>query len=66
MAGSSVVIYYCMSGLSFITFLGIFLLSPLVSKFISSKYKQLPVKDQINWDTRFVYLHFMNLASDVF
>ncbi|CAB4000049.1 Transmembrane 56 [Paramuricea clavata] len=52
MAGPNVLFYYYVSGLSFIIFLGIFLLSPLISKVMSSKYKHLPVKDQINWDTR--------------
>ncbi len=54
MAGPNVLFYYYVSGLSFIIFLGIFLLSPWFSKFLSSKYKHLQVKDQINWDTRFV------------
>ena len=54
MAGWDVLFYYYVSGLSFIIFLGIFLLSPLISKVMSAKYKHLPVKDQINWDTRLV------------
>jgi hypothetical protein len=54
MAGPNVLFYYYVSGLSFIIFLGIFLLSPLISKVMSAKYKHLPVKDQINWDTRLV------------
>ena len=54
MAGPNVLFYYYVSGLSFITFLGIFLLSPWFSNSISTKYKHLQVKDQINWDTRFV------------
>ena len=62
MAGPNVLFYYYVSGLSFIIFLGIFLLSPWFSKFLSSKYKHLQVKDQINWDTRFVkILYFMIL-----
>ena len=52
MAGPSVQFYYGASGFSFIIFLGIFLFSPWISKLFSSKYIQLSIKDQINWDTR--------------
>ena len=54
MTGIDVVFYSYLSGLSFIVFLGIFLFCPWISKVFSSKYMDLPVKDQINWDTRYV------------
>ena len=60
MAGPNVQFYYGISCLSFIIFLGIFLFSPWISKLFSSKYKKLPVKDQINWDTRFVCTMVLN------
>ena len=60
MAGPNVQFYYGISCLSFIIFLGIFLFSPWISKLFSSKYKKLPVKDQINWDTRFVRTMVLN------
>ena len=66
MAGPNVLFYYYVSGLSFIIFLGIFLLSPWFSKFLSSKYKHLQVKDQINWDTRFVNTVFYDSNHGLF
>lgn len=64
MPGTNAVFYCSVSAISFISFLGIFLLSPLISRLVSSKYKHLPVKDQVNWDTRCVFFcAFQNLLS---